>query len=333
MSAEADRRRSIWGALLFLSPVGCALFLMGAVDLVVTRDKGSIEKFTAGIKFETYSAKVAATMYHYAISLSLLGLACSTTLIICAYIVWTQWPALSKIERAYIKAGVVASALLPILLILISHITADCGTGQMKSGIEDCVGGRLIQLTIREGYSQVLQPPLPSFVGKHDSNFITFVVLFTYFIGTLASVTIATGAPVVPAAENAADTTERITKITVVLFAMAIVMAVAIVTMKLRFDLGLATMLPMSDGKPSPGQIGYQTIANATTTTWAWFLSIYLAMMYLPSLAAMHLRAAEIQWSGGPILGIGMPHVAKFARVIALLAPPIVAKAIEVVSA
>ncbi|MET0867237.1 MAG: hypothetical protein ABWY35_03990, partial [Pseudorhodoplanes sp.] len=215
----------------------------------------------------------------------------------------------------------------------ISHITADCGTGQMKSGIEDCVGGRLIQLTIREGYSQVLQAPLPRFVGKHDSDFITFVVLFTYFIGTLTSATIATGAPVFPEAESSADTAERITKITIVLFAMAIVMVVVIVSMKLRFDLGLATMLPMLDGKLSQGQIGYQTIANAITTTWAWFLSIYLAMMYLPSLLAVHLRAGEIKFIGSSILGIGMPHVTKFARVIALLAPPIVAKAIEVAAA
>lgn len=324
--------KSRWACLLFLIPVGCSLLLMGAVDLVVTRDPGSIEKFTSGIKFEVYSAKLAATMYQYAISLSVLAVACFATLAICGYILSRQRPVLSENERRFVWIGIGASVLLPILLIFISHTTAHCGTGLTKSGIEDCLGSRLIELTIRAAYLDVFKSDVPKFVGRYDSDAITFVVLFTYFIGTLTSAVVATSEPLQPGIETSADIAERINKISVVLFAMAVVMAVVIVAMKLRFDLGLATMLPSKDGKPSPGQVTYQTLANATVTTWGWFLSIYLAMMYLPSFVAAHLRSGEFRWEVNPVPGLGIPHFVKFVKVLALFAPPLVAKTVELVS-
>jgi hypothetical protein len=328
---SGDFQHPYAGIALFIVPVLCALFLMSTIDLVVLRDEPNIRAFTGAIRFEAISPRVAATMYHLATSLTILALACVATLWICFDALRARWSAFSADDRRWIGVGVAAAILLPGFIVAVSHITANCE--KPKLGIDDCLGNALLHQTIRDAFTHIKGARQPVFTAGTDSNYMAFVVLLTYFIGALTCAAAANARLPNSESDRKTEFDARMRLITTVLVALAVVMTISIIAMKLRFDIGLATLSVPTADKPNPAYTGYQALASSITMTWAWFLSIYLAAMYVP--AIIILRWNVNGWGGLSKIWAGFDHthLTKVVQVLALLAPPIVAEAVKLLSA
>lgn len=114
------------------------------------------------------------------------------------------------------------------------------------------------------------------------------------------------------------------------LLATSVVLVGALVASKLRLDTG-ALMFGAANG---PAAIAFQTVANAVMNYWAAVLSIGLAFIYGPPALLLYGRLAAM--TGGDTGArpeskwLTSENVMRVVRLLAVLAPPIVAAGLEV---
>ncbi len=110
------------------------------------------------------------------------------------------------------------------------------------------------------------------------------------------------------------------------LLATSVVLVGALVSSKLRLDTG-ALMFGAANG---PAAIAFQTVANAVMNYWAAVLSIGLAFIYGPPALFLYSRLAATAGASNDSMWLTSENVMRVVRLVAILAPPIVAAGLEI---
>lgn len=122
------------------------------------------------------------------------------------------------------------------------------------------------------------------------------------------------------------------TVLRVVLYLMTAVLITAMITARLRFDVGQAALGPAPTKElTNAAYAAYQTIASSVMAYWATVLSLGLAFIYLPGALLIDFAAA-----GGSssvkieeFFQFNQENFMRLIRVAAIASPPIINKLIE----
>jgi DMSO reductase anchor subunit len=229
-------------------------------------------------------------------------------------------------QQSLLWGGVVIAIGLPILL-LAAQLTLHPGCDRLE--IDDCVTGTLFQFTIKRVY-----PAKFTFVW--DADFFACMVFVSYLLGAvIVAITAGTAPSNALSASKTEEQFNRVKILNTVLFSTTAVLLVSMVTAKLRFDVGLATLgAPVIDKNPNLAFLAYQTTVSAIMAYWATVLSLSLALIYLPSFYLLS-RSTDIKLVG-PISSLFAPDGANFStflKAAAIISPPIINKLIELLGA
>lgn len=256
------------------------------------------------------SPAVIAQIYHYAI-------AASTTLALAAALIWQclvwQWE-LRKFTTEGVKRWLYV--LLPIFAlgpIVLAYRDAHIIDDEAVVGLFSLVN------------LDAINPP---FLFANDSR-ILGAAIFTAFLFSAATTALAAaGSP--EAYQSKAEVDRRMAIVRSALLATSVVLVGALVASKLRLDTGTF----MLGGAGSPAAIAFQTVANAVMNYWAAVLSIGLAFIYGPPALFLYSRLAATGGNGSGARDeskwLTSENVMRVVRLLAVLAPPIVAAGLEV---
>jgi hypothetical protein len=324
-----DTQRTIRGVALFCIPLIGAYLPVGSVDLIVPR--GHREQALAKISGEiSLNAEVLAAFYHVAISGAVVFVVCITSLWCCInWLLKTGLPEARDDERPWIWISLVVAVALPTILLLVQLMSP---ANSCKFSIDDCVTKLLLAKTIRQKLDDVF------FAMNHDIDFLAWIVFLTYLV---AAATVATAAgtfhPSEPqqGAENEQKASERRATINMTLFLTAAVLVSAMVAVKFRFDIGLASLgSPPAKTAPNPAFSAYQTLASAIMTYWASVLSLWLALIYVPSAYVLSERTSPLdEGRFSHFFSLNRENAMRLLKLAAIVSPPIVNKLLEVFTA
>lgn len=341
---DAPSRSNIRYCLfLFALPVLAAMLPQLWVDMLVPRDQIETYLYGLGNARTAFPPAVIPSLYHYAI-------AASCTIVACGASLWYSATTLrSTIARDFERwppyiIWLIGAALAIALLCVVFNGVVDDKTTKLlfeRSGVT----------TIRPSVGLIGWEFKPPIAFNWDGRILGFSVYLAFTVAALTCAVAATTAPAIPVApavpalsEGAVSPTpqkgpasERMAIIRISLFLATAVMLAAMITAKLRFDVGLAAMGAPTKGAAAnvPYEI-YQSVANAISAYWSVVLSLALAALYVPP--AMVLNPPYV-WEKGEhdkdINWFSLNHegTTKILRLMAILSPPIVNQIITTMTA
>ena len=316
--------------LLYALPLIGAGVVLGITDLVVPRDQvwaeAALTNVSTGIV--TFGADVMAAFYYTSAAGAFSFVACAASLTWCLiWIVRFGYPTLNPQERVLFWFGLAFAIGFPLIVLTVQYWHWYWSSSSLcnRTGIDDCVTGILFNLTIKRVYHA-------RFAFSMDTNVLACLVFVTYLISTL---TVTLVVPRRGEDQSSLRLDDRARALNTILFLTTAVLIAAMLTVKLRFDIGLATLgPPLIDKVANPPSIAYQTVAAAIMTFWATFLSVCLALIYLPGAYFLLVRASSEPTDPGkrPFIPIEM-NVIQVLKIAAIFSPPIINKMVEIISA
>lgn len=307
---------------LFLLPLAGAFAAIIAAQIFVSHDTSTYRLLALPYATPVPSSRTIAAEYHLAVANTFVFIVCVTSLYFA--IRWIVKSAPSFVPPStlnWFRALFAIALLIACLSFKITGAVDDEASRLLFAATYKIANGDIVANSFEE-IRKLAHCKLSGFALAFDARILGFFVFLSY----MTSAMIVAAAATHPANMSKAEGERRVAVVNSALFAMAIVLVVAMITIKYRFDLGLATLEPpKKDTTDASAFLEYQNIASAISFYMAAIQSIFLALLYFP---AVYLLAPQTI-----AFDISNPNFSRFAKLLAIFAPPITTKIIDVFAA